>query len=108
MNIPPEGAHSADPVPMSAQYTPNIDKMLEVQESSQAIGEFLEWLSEQRIDLCSVIPGSGHDRWAPITKGREELLADHFGIDLNAVERERRAILAAHSAAIAKATGSTS
>jgi hypothetical protein len=93
---------------VSAQYTPQIDRMTEVQAESQAVGEFLEWLDEQRIDLCSVIPGSGHDRWAPITDGREKLLARYFDIDLNALENERRAILAAHSAAIAKATGSTS
>jgi hypothetical protein len=77
---------------------PQLARMQEVQEASQAIGEFLEWLSEQRIDLCSVIPGSGHDRWAPITDGAEKLLARYFDVDLNAVERERRAVLAACSA----------
>jgi hypothetical protein len=73
---------------------PHLARMQEVQETSQAIGEFLDWLSEQRIDLCSIIPGTGHDRWAPITDGAEKLLARYFDIDLNAVERERRAVLA--------------
>jgi hypothetical protein len=73
---------------------PQLARMQEVQETSQAIGEFLDWLSEQRIDLCSIIPGTGHDRWAPITDGAEKLLARYFDIDLNAVERERRAVLA--------------
>lgn len=73
--------------------TPQLDRMREVQAESQAVGQFLEWLSEQRIDLCSLIVGSGHDRWAPITDGTEKLLARYFGIDLNAVERERRAVL---------------
>lgn len=73
--------------------------MQEVQDTSQAIGEFLEWLDEQRIDLCSVILGAGHDRWAPIVDGREAILARYFGIDLRAAERERRAVLADHVAA---------
>ena len=93
---------------MSAQHTPHLNRMVEVHAESQAIGEFLEWLGKQRIDLCSVISGSGHDRWAPITDGTEKLLARYFDIDLDAVENERRALLAAHSAAIAKAAGSAS
>lgn len=44
--------------------TPNLDKMLEVQPESQAIGEFLEWLStvkgytlgENRDDLTAWYP----------------------------------------------------
>jgi hypothetical protein len=82
---------------IDANKYPQLAKMEEAQTASQAIGEFLDWLSEQRIDLCSVIPGTGHDRWAPITDGAEKLLARYFDIDLNAVERERRAVLANHS-----------
>lgn len=33
--------------------TPTLDKMLSVKASSQAIGEFLEWLTEQRIALAA-------------------------------------------------------
>ena len=80
---------------INANKYPQLAKMQEVQDTSQAIGEFLEWLGEQRIDLCSIIQGAGHDRWAPITDGTEKLLARYFDIDLNAVERERRAVLAA-------------
>jgi hypothetical protein len=75
-------------------HYPQLAKMQEVQPTSQAIGEFLDWLGEQRIDLCSVIAGTGHDRWAPIVDGHEKLLARYFEIDLNAVERERRDLLA--------------
>lgn len=73
---------------------PQLARIQEVREASQAIGEFLDWLSEQRIDLAAVVPGSGHDRWAPITEGSESLLARHFGVDLRAAEAERRAVLA--------------
>lgn len=80
-------------------HYPQLAKMQEVQPTSQAIGEFLDWLGEQRIDLCSVIPGTGHDRWAPIVDGHEKLLARYFQIDLDAVERERRDILSQGSKA---------
>lgn len=84
---------------IDATKYPQLAKMQEVQETSQAIGEFLDWLqSEQRIDLCTIIRGTGHDRWAPITESTQQLLARYFGIDLEAVERERRAVLSAHAA----------
>ena len=84
---------------IDATNYPQLAKMQEVQATSQAIGEFLEWLqSEQRIDLCSIIKGAGHDRWAPITEGTQQLLARYFEIDLDAAERERRTVLSEHAA----------
>lgn len=79
---------------IDASKFPQLAKMQEVQGESRAIGDFLSWLSEQRIDLCSVIRGAGHDRWAPITDSSETLLARYFGIDMTAAERERHAVLA--------------
>ncbi len=108
--------------------TPNLDKMLAGQDESQAIGEFLEWLTtkgftlgEHRDDLtdlrscmqcnatgvkgsgsqpCSNCDGKGSyeirldTKFIPARYSTEELLADFFGVDLKAVESEKRSILA--------------
>ena len=80
--------------------TPECDKLSKAQPQSQAIGEFLEWLSVQEIALCEF--DRKHDRYYPDGVSIETRLAEYFGIDLAKVERERRAILgglqAAHSA----------
>ena len=75
-----------------------LDKMAEVREKSQAIGEFLEWLQDEKgYSICMK-----HDyeedgvMWSellPIPTNTEKLLAEHFGIDLNAAEQEKRSIL---------------
>lgn len=79
--------------------TTECEKIVAVQDRSMAISEFLEWLDTQGICLCVVpktktyYPGEGYDRFEPISGGREQLLADFFGIDLKKVEEERREIL---------------
>lgn len=70
---------------------PELDKMLEVQEQSQAIGEFLEWLQSQGIILSRFDDES--DALVGTHRSIERLLADYFEIDLDAVERERRVML---------------
>ena len=82
--------------------TPQLDKMLAVRDRSQVIGEFLEWLEGQRYTIGKVHHGRN---WAgEIVPGHfvtievssiERLLADFFGIDLDAVEGEKQAVLAA-------------
>ena len=69
--------------------TPTLDKMQAVHARSQAIGEFLEWLGQQGYVICC----SGRYPPAPAGKSTEQLLAEYFGIDLEAAERERRAVL---------------
>jgi hypothetical protein len=73
------------------QQYPALDKMQAVQKESQAIGEFLEWLQDRGTSL-----GYWHgDDYIPYRYGTiEDLLADYFEIDLNQVEREKRAELA--------------
>jgi hypothetical protein len=75
-----------------AKY-PALARLDDVQAEKYAVRDFLDWLGEQRIDLCTVIPGLAHDRWAPISEGYDKLIARHLGIDLDAVENERREIL---------------
>lgn len=85
----------------AAKY-PQLAKMEQVQAESQAIGAFIEWLSENKMFIGThVLPeGHVHEIAVPIAEGTEQLLARHFEVDLNAVERERRAVLAAHNTAM--------
>lgn len=71
---------------------PEHEKLKAIQPLSQSIGEFLEWCKEQGLYLCSDVNGA--DRYVPITKSNERLLASYFGIDLWTLEREKEAILA--------------
>lgn len=72
--------------------TPECERMAAVREKSQAIGEFLEWLREEKGWTIAEEYGNS-DRLLPVRYSTEALLAEFFGIDLNKVERERRAIL---------------
>lgn len=75
--------------------TPECDKMKAVKPKSQAIGEFLEWLADEKgYAICENTRGARED-WVPIRFNIEEILAEFFEIDLEKVEKERRAILAA-------------
>lgn len=71
---------------MNSSY-PEHEKVAEVHERSQAIGEFIEWLGyEKDIRLCQL----GHgDRFWPASESIERLLAEHFDIDLEALSQEK-------------------
>lgn len=97
---------------------PECDKMIEVNKESQAIGEFLEWLESKGCKICEWVDGITEADviaaafaldmekldelegkplrgYSPISKNTEKILAEYFKIDLNKVEAERRALLAA-------------
>lgn len=78
----------------SDQPQPELAKLLAVQDQSQVIGEFIDWLSSKGMTICSSTGGLRGTLFQPIGTPTEELLAQHFGIDLQAAEAERRAILA--------------
>ena len=81
--------------------TPMCNKLREVSDDSQKIGEFLEWMNGKgywigkygRYTDPETEEEEGEEELIPIKKSTEELLADYFEIDLNQVEKERRAIL---------------
>ena len=74
--------------------TPQHDKLKEIQPLSQAIGEFLDWASERGWRLAEWEKDRvWDDRMYPIQLGTTDLLALHFGIDLNALEDEKRTML---------------
>lgn len=73
---------------------PELARMEAVNAESQAIGAFIEWLGENGMAVCQTEDGLRGDRFFPVMKSVEQLLALHFGIDLVKVEQERRAVLA--------------
>jgi hypothetical protein len=88
---------------------PECDKMHKVHEKSQAIGEFIEWLHDEkhivfakyhkhtencysedgRRMACGMWEGTLYPEFVLINSA----LAEFFGIDLNKVEEEKRQIL---------------
>src|SRR5438105_14870531 len=63
---------------------------------SALIGDFLDWLSYQRIRLASYqkVEGYHDEMFLPISEGPNSLLHRYFEIDPDAEEAERRVILA--------------
>ena len=73
---------------------PEHEKMKKVQNDSQIIGEFLDWLrGEKGFSIASWTGNEGFERLTPIRKTTEELLAQYFEIDLRKVEQEKILIL---------------
>lgn len=84
---------------IDASEFPQLARMEAVAEKSQSIGEFVEWLQENGMSICSTQPGLRGTTFWPVMETTEALLARHFEIDLPAVERERRKVLASCAAA---------
>jgi hypothetical protein len=80
----------------STKY-PQLSVMVSVQGQSQAIGDFIEWLGENGMVICTSSEGLRGTNFCPVLESTEKLLARHFGVDLDAVERERRQMLAEFS-----------
>lgn len=111
----PSGALQGAPTPVDAPLYPEHEKLSAVREQSQTIGDFLDWLrEEQGISLRQWMEPTEEVealRWnekpndpprfytvkrpgyySP-EKKTEDLLAEFFGIDLKALEAEKRALL---------------
>jgi hypothetical protein len=82
--------------------TPECDKLLAVKDKSQVVGEFLDWLRDEKKVVLSIYStaedeerGRRHpeERLTPFYDNTEKMLAEFFEINLAKVERERRAIL---------------
>lgn len=74
---------------------PECAKLVEVSPDSQKIGEFIEWLHENGMQICKLegYADSFRDEYTPVPDNTEKLLARYFQIDLDVVETERRALL---------------
>lgn len=69
---------------------PEHDKLAKVKDKSQAIGEFLDYGLPQGYVLAKY---DKYDRLYPIHDSIESLLAEHFGIDQDVLEDEKRQML---------------
>ncbi len=92
-----------DPLDPEDDFYPEHAKLQKVKDESQTIGEFLDWLTNERpsgvVFLCERHPTHEvGDIWVPFNKGIERLLAEYFEIDEKKLESEKRQIqeLAAH------------
>lgn len=82
------------------KYT-ECEKMKEVQEDSQKIGEFLDWLQNDKQVILSRYYDDvecehceeSTEQLLSIRLGVEELLSEYYEIDLNKVEEERQHML---------------
>lgn len=73
--------------------TPEIDKLSAIQEQSQIVGEFLDWMMDvKRYSLVVVDPEDSRVFFHP-SISVENLLAEYFDIDLKKVEKEKQSIL---------------
>jgi len=75
---------------------PEHEKLAKVKDKSQAIGEFLTWLTHDRgCEICEYLDDEDpeHLVFMPVRDGIQELLADYFGIDLDLLEMEKQALL---------------
>ncbi len=74
--------------------TPELDKMTKVQDKSQTIGVFLDWLSnEKELEICTYDDDDEDPAYHSCHETIEQLLAEYFDIDLVKCENERRKIL---------------
>lgn len=72
---------------------PEHEKLKAIQDRSQAIGEFIEWLYERDLAICEFNRHVNFDNYTPFRGQINGLLADHFGIDQNRLEAEKLAML---------------
>lgn len=79
---------------------PEHEKLSKVSDESQTIGTFLDlsgytlckWVEQDACDDDACVAGG----FVPDPGSIQRILADYFDIDLTIIEREKRAMLAAH------------
>lgn len=75
---------------------PEHEKVTQVKDEAQKLGEFLHWLGTQGIFLATPDPRA--DRFGGhvlIAEDHEKVVARYFQVDLKKLEEEKRAMLAA-------------
>lgn len=72
---------------------PEHEKLAKVKDTSQAQGEFLDWLGGQGIHLMEW--AEEIQQYVPSHRGITALLAEYHGIDQDALEQEKRQMLEA-------------
>ena len=72
---------------------PEHAKLKKIADKSQAIGEFLDALSERGIGLGTVFHNEQEGLLMPLQRNITDLLAEHFEIDQKKIEDEKRNML---------------
>lgn len=82
---------------------PECEKLAAVSKQSNKIGDFLDWLMSKGIVLAEWVENEDEDTSDIMpdllmssirgSNGINKILADYYGIDLDKVEQERRALL---------------
>jgi hypothetical protein len=83
---------------------PECEKLAAISDQSNQIGDFLNWLANQGLNICEWVNNEDDDtnEYMPeillpagyhTSTGANRLLAKYFEIDLDKVEQERRALL---------------
>jgi len=76
--------------------TPELEKMRAYAECSQNIGEFIDWLTDEKrvvFALWDDDGDTGERILIPTCLSMNVLLAEFYNLDLDKIEEERRAIL---------------
>ena len=75
--------------------TPECERLKDVAPVSQKIGEFVDWLqTEKKFIICEEYEDGGITTNESAYLNMEKLLAEFFEINMDKVEKERRALLA--------------
>jgi hypothetical protein len=78
---------------------PEHEKMKEISDKSQVVGEFLAWANENGMWIARYqtrwvnASGESVDELVPVATPTVELLAQFFEIDLGKIESEKQAML---------------
>jgi len=76
---------------MASEF-PECEKMSAIRDKSQVIGEFIEWMKQERgLTICSCSACGNY--YVPTATTIEQLLLKFFDIDQDKVETERRSML---------------
>jgi hypothetical protein len=76
--------------------TPEHDKLIALNGANNIVGDFLEWLKRKYV-ICIWGDGGDYDddTLYPVYQSTERMIAEYYGIDLDAFEQEKDAMLMA-------------
>lgn len=78
---------------MATEY-PEHEKLAEVAEHSQAIGEFLDWLQNERGYVIAAYWDESDSWLTPVRRSITDLLSEYYDIDQQTLEGEKQDMLA--------------
>lgn len=73
---------------MANEY-PEHEKLKALGGANQAVGDFIGWLGEHNM----LIAEYRRHEIVPVLRSRDDLLAEHFGIDRHKLDQEKRQMI---------------